>query len=71
VAVQLHNLPFFWRAEKTNLLAARPLFYGAWKSAFVPILIGITLVDWLAAAAIHDALLPARRRGYQGRLSST
>jgi len=53
----LHNLPFSWRAKKFNLLWASYIFYGAWNPPFVLVLIATTLIDWLAAKAIHHAWL--------------
>ncbi len=62
VVLLLHNLPFSWRAKKTNLLIASYLFYAAWNPPFVVLLWISTFVDWHVAKWIYRAERVARRR---------
>jgi alginate O-acetyltransferase complex protein AlgI len=53
-----------WSARKNALLLASYVFYAAWSPAFVLLLAGSSVLDWLIArriAATHD---PGRRRAW-------
>lgn len=53
IVLLLHNLPFSWRAKKTNLLIASYLFYAAWNPPFIILVWLSTIVDWKVAHKIH------------------
>lgn len=53
IVLALHNLPFSWRAKKTNLLLASYLFYAAWNPPFVLLLWISTVTDWVVANKMH------------------
>jgi len=62
IILGLHNLPFSWRAKKTNLLIGSYLFYAAWNPPFVVLLWISTMVDWFVAKKIYTEERQARRR---------
>ena len=51
-----------WSTRKNFLLAASYVFYGAWNPAFVLLLAGSSIVDWLIARRIAAAEAPAARK---------
>lgn len=51
-----------WSARKNFLLVASYVFYGAWNPAFVLLLAGSSIVDWLIARRIAAAEAPAARK---------
>ena len=53
IVLFLHNLPFSWRAKKTNLLIASYLFYAAWNPPFIILVWLSTIIDWKVAHKIH------------------
>jgi alginate O-acetyltransferase complex protein AlgI len=55
VVLAVHRLPLPWHAKKIHLLVASYVFYGAWNPPFVLLLVGSTVLDWIAARKIHEA----------------
>ncbi|MDQ3420690.1 MAG: MBOAT family protein [Acidobacteriota bacterium] len=66
VVLALHNLPLPWRAKKFNLLVASYIFYAVWNPPFVLLLVGSTVIDWIAARRLSEADRPAARRFWLG-----
>ncbi len=62
VVLLLHNLPFSWRAKKTNLLIASYLFYAAWNPPFIILIWLSTLIDWHVANKIHQTSKQSKRK---------
>lgn len=48
------------------LFSASLVFYGFWRVEFLPVMLASTLVDYVAARAIHDSEDERRRRVYLG-----
>jgi D-alanyl-lipoteichoic acid acyltransferase DltB (MBOAT superfamily) len=53
-----------WGARKNFLLVASYVFYGAWNPAFVLLLAGSSIVDWLIARRVAAADDIRARRGW-------
>jgi alginate O-acetyltransferase complex protein AlgI len=53
-----------WSARKNALLLASYVFYAAWSPAFVLLLAGSSVVDWLIARRIAATADPGRRRAW-------
>jgi D-alanyl-lipoteichoic acid acyltransferase DltB (MBOAT superfamily) len=53
-----------WGARKNFLLVASYVFYGAWNPAFVLLLAGSSIVDWLIARRVAAADDLRARRGW-------
>jgi D-alanyl-lipoteichoic acid acyltransferase DltB (MBOAT superfamily) len=62
IVLLLHYSPFGWRIKKFNLLIASYLFYMAWNPPFVILLWICSIVDWLAAKRMYDAISNWERR---------
>ena len=62
VVLALHNTPLPWRGKKIDLLIASYIFYGVWNPPFVLLLMGSTVLDWIAARRLYDAERPSSRR---------
>ena len=55
VVLALHYAPFSWRQKKINLLIASYIFYAAWNPVFILLLLGSTIIDWIAARRLYEA----------------
>ena len=53
-----------WSARKNFLLVASYVFYGAWNPAFVLLLAGSSIVDWLIARQMSRTGDPRARRAW-------
>jgi alginate O-acetyltransferase complex protein AlgI len=53
-----------WSARKNLLLAASYVFYAAWSPAFVLLLAGSSILDWMIARRLSAAGSPQRRRAW-------
>lgn len=61
IAWSLYRLP---RAHKAFLLLASYAFYGFWNWAYLPLLIGISVVTGVAAKLIQRSTSPRARKGW-------
>jgi len=58
----LHNLPFSWKAKKTNLLLASYLFYAAWNPPFILLLWMSTVIDFHVGKALYHQQNPYKKK---------
>lgn len=62
IVFALHYSIRSWKYQKINLLVASYLFYAAWHTPFILLLIISTLADWKLAQFMHAASTLAKRR---------
>ena len=62
IMLVLHNLPFSWKAKKTNLLLASYLFYAAWNPPFILLLWMSTVIDFHVGKALYHQQNPYKKK---------